>query len=202
MHVIEITNAELMETITHRAKEMGITNGAIVSFIGGADSFTISTMPASDATADVITDYDVPAEMHGAGEIRDGAVHVHATMAVEGDRGVAGHLHRAQIGTWFARAYVLPLSGRVHCAERAAAARLGPGPGHRSAVRVRRRERTRVDQAAVAGHRRGPAEYRLRACGARGAGRLAARPRRRAQREAAVVDSASAEGMSRRTRRT
>lgn len=72
MHVIEITNAELMETITHRAKEMGITNGAIVSLIGGADSFTISTMPASDATADVITDYDVPAEMHGAGEIRDG----------------------------------------------------------------------------------------------------------------------------------
>jgi uncharacterized protein len=30
-------------------------------------------------------------------------------MAVEGDRGITGHLHRAQIGTWFARAYVTPL---------------------------------------------------------------------------------------------
>jgi predicted DNA-binding protein with PD1-like motif len=65
-------------------------------------------MPADDATKDVITDYDMAAEMHGTGEITDGAVHVHATMAVAGDRGVAGHLHRAEIGTWFARVYVLP----------------------------------------------------------------------------------------------
>jgi hypothetical protein len=29
-------------------------------------------------------------------------------MAVQGDRAVAGHLHKAQIGTFFARAYVIP----------------------------------------------------------------------------------------------
>lgn len=108
MHVIEIKNAELLETIAQRAKELGITRGAIVSLIGAVDTFTISTMPASDATADVITDYELPAEMHGTGEITDGEVHVHATMAVEGDRGLSGHVHRAQVGTWFARAYVLP----------------------------------------------------------------------------------------------
>jgi len=108
VHVIEVRNAELMETITQRAKELGIANGAIVSLIGGVDTFTVSTMPASDASSDVITDYDLPAEMHGTGEITDGAVHIHATMAVEGDRGVSGHVHRAQVGTWFARAYVLP----------------------------------------------------------------------------------------------
>ncbi|MHC5905859.1 PCC domain-containing protein [Streptomyces sp. S6] len=108
MHVIEVKNAELLETIAQRAKELGITNGAIVSLIGAVDTFTVSTMPASDASADVITDYDLPAEIHGTGEITDGTVHIHATMAVEGDRGVSGHVHRAQVGTWFARAYVLP----------------------------------------------------------------------------------------------
>lgn len=86
MHVIEVKNAELTETITERAKELGITDGAIVSLIGGADSFTISTMPAADATADVITGYALPAELHGAGEIADGVVRIHATMAVRPPR--------------------------------------------------------------------------------------------------------------------
>jgi uncharacterized protein len=107
MHVIEIRNAELMETIAKQAAQLGVTNGAIVSLIGAADSFTISTMPEDDASKDIITEYSVPAEMSGTGEIVDGAVHIHAVMAVEGDRGVSGHLHRAEIGTWFARAYVL-----------------------------------------------------------------------------------------------
>lgn len=107
MHVIEVRNAELLETITQRAKELGITNGAIVSLIGAVDGFMVSTMPTSDATQDVITEYDLPAEMHGTGEITDGQVHVHATMAVEGDKGIAGHVHRADVGTWFARAYVV-----------------------------------------------------------------------------------------------
>ncbi len=42
-------------------------------------------------------------------EIVDVKPRIHAVMAVEGDRGIAGHLHQAQIGTWFARAYVSPL---------------------------------------------------------------------------------------------
>lgn len=110
MHVIEIKNTELMDGISQRVKDLGITNAAIVSLIGAVDSFTVSTMPAADATADVLTNYALPAEMHGAGEVTDGVVHIHATMAVEGDRGISGHLHRAQVGTWFARAYVLPVS--------------------------------------------------------------------------------------------
>lgn len=108
MIVIEVRNAELMETVTKEAKRLNIDNGAIVSLIGAVDSFTISTMPKHDATKDVITDYTLPAEMTGTGEIANGTVHIHAVMAVEGDQAVAGHLHRAEIGTFFARAYIVP----------------------------------------------------------------------------------------------
>jgi len=46
--------------------------------------------------------------MSGMGDVVEDKVHIHATMAVEGDRAISGHLHRAQIGTWFARVYLLP----------------------------------------------------------------------------------------------
>ncbi|MGH3850388.1 MAG: PCC domain-containing protein [Pseudonocardiaceae bacterium] len=108
MVVVEVRNAELMETVAKEAKRLNIANGAIVSLIGAVDSFTISTMPKNDATEDVLTDYSLPAEMTGTGEITDGTVHIHAVMAVEGDQAVAGHLHRADIRTFFARAYVIP----------------------------------------------------------------------------------------------
>jgi predicted DNA-binding protein with PD1-like motif len=106
VHVITVLDDELLESIARQAKDLGISNAAIVTLIGAADSFTLSTMPAHDATADTITRYDLPAEMTATAELVDGVVHVHAVMAVEGDRAIAGHLHRAQIGTHFARAYV------------------------------------------------------------------------------------------------
>ncbi len=109
MHVIEVKAGELLTEIERRAEELGITNAAIVTLIGAADDFTVSTMPAADATNDDITAYDLPAEITATGEIVDGKPHVHAVMAVEGDRAVAGHLHRAWIGTWFARAYLIPV---------------------------------------------------------------------------------------------
>jgi predicted DNA-binding protein with PD1-like motif len=106
--VIEVRNAELMETMVKEAKRLDVVNGAIVSLIGAVDSFTISTMPKDDATKDVVTDYSLQAEMTGTGEITNGTVHIHAVMAVEGDQAVAGHLHRAEIGRFFARAYIIP----------------------------------------------------------------------------------------------
>jgi predicted DNA-binding protein with PD1-like motif len=108
MITLTVNDDDLMISLTKQAEAQGIRNGAIVSLIGAVDSFTVSTMPADDATADTLTDYTQPAEMSGTGEIVDGVVHVHAVMAVEGDRGVSGHLHRAQVGTHFARAYVIP----------------------------------------------------------------------------------------------
>lgn len=110
MHVIEVKNDELIEGITDQVKDLGVENGAIVSLIGAVDSFTISTMPADDASKDVITEYDIPAEMSGTGEVKNGKVHIHSVMAVEGDKAISGHLHKASVGTWFARAYVVEAS--------------------------------------------------------------------------------------------
>ena len=107
MLAIEVRDGELLATIEQSAREQGIANAAIVTLIGAVDSFTLSTMPADDATKDVITDYELPAEMTATGEIINGRPHIHAVMAVEGDQAISGHLHKAQIGTWFARAYLL-----------------------------------------------------------------------------------------------
>lgn len=108
MHVIEIRDGELIEGITKQAAALGITDAAIVSLIGAVDAFTVSTMPAEDACRDVVTSYPLPAEITGNGEIVGGTPHIHGVMAVQGDRAVAGHLRSAHVGTWFARAYVLP----------------------------------------------------------------------------------------------
>lgn len=109
MLVFEVTDGELLASLTAQAQRAGVANGAIVSLIGAVDSFTVSTMPVGDAGSDNVSSYALPAELHGSGEIRDGAVHVHATLAVRGDRAIAGHLHGGAVGTWFVRAYVQPL---------------------------------------------------------------------------------------------
>ena len=72
MLVIEIRDGELLGSIEQSAREHGITDAAIVTLIGAVDSFRISTMPADDATKDIITDYDLPAEMSGTGDVVDG----------------------------------------------------------------------------------------------------------------------------------
>jgi predicted DNA-binding protein with PD1-like motif len=105
--VIEVRDGELLATIEQSARDRGIDSAAIVTLIGAVDSFTLSTMPAGDAARDVITNYGLPAEMTATGEIVNGRPHVHAVMAVEGGRAISGHLHKAQVSTWFVRAYLL-----------------------------------------------------------------------------------------------
>jgi predicted DNA-binding protein with PD1-like motif len=106
---MEVHDDELIDSLRRQAKEAGIRNAAIVSLIGGADEFTISTMPSDDASADVLTTYQVPGEMMGTGEFVDGELHIHVVMGVSGDQALAGHLHSATIRTHFARAYVSTL---------------------------------------------------------------------------------------------
>jgi hypothetical protein len=46
--------------------------------------------------------------MTATGEIIDSKPHIHAVMAIQGDRAVAGHLIQGHFGTSFAHAYVIP----------------------------------------------------------------------------------------------
>jgi len=117
MHVFEVRNAELIESITKQAAEQGITYAAIVALIGAVDSFTVSTNPAGDATAHTYSSYPLPAEMTATGEIVAGKPHIHAVMAVQGDRTIGGHLHQAHLHTSFARAYVIPSGHHVAVPE-------------------------------------------------------------------------------------
>lgn len=107
--VVEPGN-EVMRTLRRLAAEQGLRNAAIVSLIGAVDACAISNMPAADAKSDIITEYQQPCELSGTGEIIDGEVHIHVVLGREGDTAVAGHLHWANVETFFVHAYVLSLS--------------------------------------------------------------------------------------------
>jgi uncharacterized protein len=113
VHVLEVRNAELMESITKQAAERGIVYGAIVALVGAVDSFTVSTPPEGDPSSHTYSSYHLPAEMTATGEIVEGKPHIHAVMAVQGDRTIGGHLHEARLGASFARAYVIPSEHHV-----------------------------------------------------------------------------------------
>src|SRR5437764_4480523 len=95
---------EVMISLAQQLAELNITNGAIVSLIGAVDAAAISNMPANDASSDVITEYLQPCELSGTGEIKDGALHIHVVLGREGDIAVAGHLHWAEVKTFFVNA--------------------------------------------------------------------------------------------------
>lgn len=107
--VVEPGN-EVMQTLRRLAAEHGLRNGAIVSLIGAVDACAISNMPAVDAHSDIVTEYKQPCELSGTGEITDGDVHIHVVLGREGDVAVSGHLHWANVETFFVHAYVLPVS--------------------------------------------------------------------------------------------
>ncbi|MFJ6198663.1 PPC domain-containing DNA-binding protein [Micromonospora sp. NPDC092111] len=100
---------ELIETLTRRAAEEGITDGAIVSLVGAVDECAISNMHASDANIDIVSEYRQPFELSGTGEIRGGKVHLHVVLGRQGDTALAGHLHWARVETFFVHAYTLAL---------------------------------------------------------------------------------------------
>jgi predicted DNA-binding protein with PD1-like motif len=101
---------EVLETITRKAAEAGITDGAIVSLIGAVEACAVSTMAAADPAKDIVTEYAQPLELSGTGEITDGQVHIHVVLGAEGNQAITGHLHRATVTTFFVNAYVVPMS--------------------------------------------------------------------------------------------
>ena len=101
---------EVIESITGQLKELGVTQGAIVSLVGAVDSCALSNMPRHDAKEDIVTEYEQPLEMSGTGEVKDGTPHVHCVISGEGNTALAGHLHWARVENWFVNVYVVPNS--------------------------------------------------------------------------------------------
>jgi len=100
---------EVMQTLTAALRDQGVTTGAIVSLIGAVEGCAISTMATDDYAKDIVTEYAAPAELMGTGEIKDGVVHIHATLGLQGEDSKTGHLHHADVVHFFVNAYVQPL---------------------------------------------------------------------------------------------
>lgn len=109
MIVFEVRNEELITALNRKMREVGITQGAIVSLIGAVEEFGLSVVTAGDPRKSEITTYGTPAEMTGTGEVVDGEAHIHVAMGMEGGRTLVGHLTHATISTHFARVYVQPV---------------------------------------------------------------------------------------------
>lgn len=100
---------EVMDSITRQLKENDIQNGAVVSLIGAVDACCISTMAERDAKHDILTEYELPLELSGTGEITNSVLHLHCVLAKEGDVSLAGHLHWARVENFFVNAYVIAM---------------------------------------------------------------------------------------------
>ena len=57
-----------------------------------------------------MTEYRQPFELSGTGEVKDGVLHLHVVLGREGDAALTGHLHWAQVDTFFVNAYVIQLT--------------------------------------------------------------------------------------------
>lgn len=99
---------EVVSTIESAAAALGVTNAAL-TLIGAVHEASISVMRKSDASTDLVCDYAQPFELSGTGEITNGKVHIHATLAGE-DVVVAGHLHEATVRDFFVHAYLTPVA--------------------------------------------------------------------------------------------
>ncbi|MEV4708692.1 PCC domain-containing protein [Actinoplanes sp. NPDC049316] len=98
---------EVMEKLRELVKLSPVSHGCL-TLIGAVHECTVSVMRKDDAQHDLLRSYDQPFELTGTGEVVDGEVHVHVTLAGE-DLIAAGHLHRAMVRDFFVRAYLTDL---------------------------------------------------------------------------------------------
>ncbi|MFI6333208.1 PCC domain-containing protein [Micromonospora chersina] len=110
MHMLVVTGgSEVIGELTAQAAEAAVADAAIVSLIGAVDTCLVSNLQSDDPRLERFLEYEEPMLMSGTGEIRDGKVHIHATLSREGDHAVVGNLHRAIADTYEVRAYVIPI---------------------------------------------------------------------------------------------
>jgi uncharacterized protein len=104
-HLVQVDKGEeVIDKLNHAVQNLGIMSGPI-TIIGAVDEATISVMRKNDAQTDLLREYQQPFELSGTGEVTDGRVHLHVTLAGE-DMTVSGHLHRAVVDDFFVRAYL------------------------------------------------------------------------------------------------
>ena len=104
-YIVQIDkDEEVIDKLNAAAETFGIHRGPI-TLIGAVQRATISVMKKDDPQTDFLREYDQPFEMTGTGEVVDGRVHLHVTLAGE-DVIAAGHLHRAVVRDFFVRAYL------------------------------------------------------------------------------------------------
>jgi len=96
---------ELMAALEKEFIKNNLSEGGF-TVIGAVDEACISNMPKNDASQDILTEYKMPMELSGTGEIRDGKPHIHACLSGKGDKAIHGHLHWAQIKTWYVSVYL------------------------------------------------------------------------------------------------
>ncbi len=118
MLIIEVRDGELLGEIEQPVKEQGITDAAIVTLIGAVDSFTLSTMPAADATKDILTAYDLPAEMTATGEIVEGDGPYPGTCTGAGRHVVRPGVPADRSGFLAGLSAIADLSGAAQTAQR------------------------------------------------------------------------------------
>lgn len=99
---------EVKQEFEKQLLELGIREGAIVSFFGAFDECCISNMEPADAFKDVLTEYSEPSEISGSGEIHEGKLHIHCVLGFENDETKSGHLHWAYSKSYFTVLIVIP----------------------------------------------------------------------------------------------
>ncbi|XVU26834.1 PCC domain-containing protein [Actinoplanes sp. CA-054009] len=104
-HVVQVDkDQEVLRVVQEEVERLEIGN-AVITMIGAVNEAEVSVMAKGDESVDYLRRYSQPMELSGTGEVVEGKVHLHVTLAGE-DITAAGHLHRAVVGGFFVRAYV------------------------------------------------------------------------------------------------
>ncbi|MBM2618683.1 DNA-binding protein [Actinoplanes sp. LDG1-06] len=103
--VVHVSGGEEVLQVVQQEVDRLDLGGAVITLIGAVNEADISVMARNDESVDHVRRYSQPMELSGTGEVVDGRVHLHVTLAAE-DFVAAGHLHRAVVGGFFVRAYL------------------------------------------------------------------------------------------------
>jgi len=109
-HVVQVDkDQEVLQVLQEEVSQLDV-RGAVVTLIGAVKEAEVSVMAKNNESIDYVRRYSQPMELSGTGEVTEGKVHLHVTLAGE-DITAAGHLHRAVVGGFFVRAYLTTVNG-------------------------------------------------------------------------------------------